>query len=295
MPVSGRLRCGRLSGHPGAVQSGSLRTELTPVAPLHLLMLALSLGGGALLFSMYGQGGGVLYAPVQLLLGVDFELAAARSQFFIVLTALSATLVFRSAKRVDWGLAFALEAAAASGSYFGSLWAGTLPKVWLEVLLACIVLVAAVIMLFEPPPWKVDDEDERFWLWRRRVSGRSYTVNMLIGMPAAAAIGVLGGLTGTAGGFLKIPLLIVVFGMPMDLACGTTAVMVSMTAAAGFMGRISSLAGDWTNALVLGGIVLAAAQIGPRIALRTTPENLQRRFAWVLAVIGAATLARALW
>ena len=256
--------------------------------------MALALGGGALLFSMYGQGGGVLYAPVQLLLGVDFELAAARSQFFIVLTAASATVVFRSAKRVDWGLAFALEGAAASGSYLGSRWAGSIPTLWLEVLLGCIVLVAAGIMLYEPPAWRVDDEDERFWLWRRRVSGRSYTVNMLIGLPAAGAIGLLGGLTGTAGGFLKIPLLIVVFGMPMDLACGTTAVMVSMTAAAGFMGRVSSLSGDWTNTLMLGGVVLVAAQIGPRIALRTAPETLQRRFAWVLAAIGVATLVRAL-
>lgn len=263
--------------------------------PWQLLLLAVSLGGGALLFSTYGQGGGVLYAPAQLLLGVDFELAAARSQFFIVLTAASATLVFRSANRVDWRLAIALEATAGLGSYAGAQLAGGFPTFWLEMLLGSVVLVAAVIMLFEPPPWRTDDEAEHVWLWRRRVSGRSYTANMLIGLPAAGMIGLISGLTGTAGGFLKTPLLIVVFGMPMDLACGTTAVMVMITATAGFFGRISSLSGDWVNTLLLGAVVLAAAQIGPRLALRTAPESLQRRFAWILAAIGSATLIRAIY
>jgi len=258
-------------------------------------MLAVSLGGGAMLFSMYGQGGGVLYAPVQLLLGVEFEQAAARSQLFIVLTASSATLVYRAAKRVDWNLALALEAMAASGAYLGSQGAGLVPNSYLELLLGSIVLVAAVIMLFEPPPWVIDANAKQFWLWRRRVSDRSYTVNMLIGLPGAALIGVLSGLTGTAGGFLKTPLLIVVFGMPIDLACGTTAVMVAMTAAAGFMGRASALQGDWTSSILLGAVVLTGAQIGPRLALRTHPQKLQRQFALVLAAVGSATILRALF
>ncbi len=260
-----------------------------------MIMLAVSLGGGALLFSMYGQGGGVLYAPLQLLMGVEFEQAAARSQLFIVLTATSAMLVYRAAKRVDWKLALALEAMAASGAYLGSQGAGTVPQSWLELLLGCTVLIAASIMLFEPPPWQTDKNATDFWLWRRRVSGRSYTVNMLIGLPGAALIGVLSGLTGTAGGFLKTPLLIVVFGMPIDLACGTTSVMVAATAAAGFMGRASALEGDWTTSLLLGAGVLAGAQIGPRIALKTPPQKLQRQFALVLAAVGSATVLRALF
>ncbi len=232
---------------------------------------------------------------MQLLLGVDFDQAAARSQLFIVLTAVSATLVYRAANRVDWKLALALEAVAAAGAYLGSQVSGMVPRLYLELLLGSTVLVASVIMLFEPPPWQTDEHATEFWLWRRRVSGRSYTANMLIGLPGAALIGLLSGLTGTAGGFLKTPLLIVVFGMPIDLACGTTAVMVAITAAAGFMGRASALQGNWETSLLLGVVVLAGAQIGPRIALRTPPQNLQRQFALVLAAVGSATILRALF
>lgn len=263
--------------------------------PWQFLILTASLGAGALLFSMYGQGGGVLYAPLQLLLGVEFAQAAARSQMLIVLTAASATLAFRASNRVDWKLGIALEAVAGAGSFLGARSGGGLPTIWLELLLGTTVLIAAVIMLYEPPPWRVDDDANAFWLWRRRVSGRSYTANMLIGLPAAGLIGVLSGLTGTAGGFLKTPLLIVVFGMPMDLACGTTALMVTVTAAAGFVGRAGSLQGDWTETIVMGLIVLLAAQIGPRLALKSPPEHLQRRFAWLLAAVGSATLIRALY
>ncbi len=261
----------------------------------HTIILAASLGGGALLFSSYGQGGGVLYAPLQLLMGVEFEQAAARSQLFIVLTAASATMVFRSVRCVDWGLALVLETFAASGAYVGSQLSGLVPSPWLETLLGSTVLVAAAIMLNEPPPWLVPDDAQQLWLWRRRISGRSYTANMLIGLPAVAAIGLLSGLTGTAGGFLKTPLLIVVFAMPIDIACGTTAFMVMLTAAAGFAGRVDALAGDWQASLLLGLVVLAGAQIGPRLALRTKPEKLQRRFALLLGVIGTVTLIRAVW
>ena len=263
--------------------------------PWHTLILTLALGGAALLFSMYGQGGGVAYAPLQLLLGTEFELAAARSQFFIVVTAVSATWVFRRAGKVDWGLAVALESVAAAGSYGGSRFAGSLPATGLQLLLAATVLTAAAIMFLEPPSWNLGAGVERPWLWHRNASGRSYTVNMLIAMPAFAAIGVLSGLTGTAGGFLKTPLLILVFGMPADLACGTTAFMVSVTAAAGFLGRYEALAGTLPVSLGLGVAVLIGAQIGPRLALRGSPEKLQRRFALLLGAFGSATLIKALW
>ncbi|MBI1353965.1 MAG: TSUP family transporter [Acidobacteria bacterium] len=263
--------------------------------PWQTLILTLSLGGGAFLFSMYGQGGGGLYAPVQLLFGTDFQLAAARSQLYIVLTAISATLVYRRAGRIDWGLAAALEVTASVGAFAGSRLAGLFPALWLEILLGVTVLLAAVTMLMEPPTWNFDDNDERLWLWRREVSGRSYTANMLIGLPAAALIGVLSGLTGTAGGFLKTPLLIMVFGMPADLACGTTAFMVSVTAAAGFLGRAEVLAGDLPTSILLGVAVFLGAQIGPRVALRTDPAKLQRWFSLLLGAVGSATLIRALW
>ncbi len=59
----------------------------------------------AVVFSMLGQGGGTLYTPLQVLFGLDFHVAATTSLFLIMITSLSATLVFRKAKKVDWPLA----------------------------------------------------------------------------------------------------------------------------------------------------------------------------------------------
>ena len=73
---------------------------------LKLLSMALILGASALVFSMHGQGGGVLYTPIQVLFGVDFHAAATRSHLFMVVTALSSTIIFGRARRIDWRTAF---------------------------------------------------------------------------------------------------------------------------------------------------------------------------------------------
>ncbi|MEJ2009439.1 MAG: TSUP family transporter [Acidobacteriota bacterium] len=63
----------------------------------------------ASVFSALGQGGGVLYTPVQLFFGIEFHTAATTSLFLIMVMSLSATMVFRKAEMVDRPLAIELE------------------------------------------------------------------------------------------------------------------------------------------------------------------------------------------
>lgn len=90
---------------------------------LKLLSMALILGASALVFSMHGQGGGIFYTPIQVLFGVDFHVAATRSHLFMVVTALSSTIVFGRARRIDWPVAITLESAAGVGAFLGGLYA----------------------------------------------------------------------------------------------------------------------------------------------------------------------------
>ena len=59
----------------------------------------------ASVFSALGVGGGVLYTPVQLFFGIEFHTAASTSLFLIMVTSLSATLVFHRAATIDIQLA----------------------------------------------------------------------------------------------------------------------------------------------------------------------------------------------
>ena len=130
-------------------------------------VLAGILGLGAVGFSMHGQGGGVLYTPLQVLFGVEFHEAVVRSQWFTIVTSLSAVLVFRKARKVDWRLALVLESAGFAGAFVGGYFSRLFPAFALTVLLAALVVGAGFVMLgeFRPP---VDLVKKKPWHWMRR-------------------------------------------------------------------------------------------------------------------------------
>jgi len=60
-------------------------------------------------FSALGQGGGVMYTPIQLFFGIEFHVAAATTLFLVMATSPSSALVFKNAGTVDLPMAIALE------------------------------------------------------------------------------------------------------------------------------------------------------------------------------------------
>ncbi len=257
---------------------------------LRFLLEAAALAVIAVVFSMHGQGGGVLYASLLLWLGAPFHDAAALSQFLIVVTSLSASWVFRSANKVDWAVALTLETAALSGGFIGGAASQLFNERALEAALAVSVFIAGCMMFkdleaSDPPPASK-------WRWYRNLDGRPYSVNIALGMPAALLIGILSGLSGTAGGFLKVPMFILLFRMPSDIALGSTQFMTIFTALGGFAGHLSHRTFVWGRALALGAFVFVGAQIGPRLSFRMGTEGIRKRFGWFLIAVSLVICVR---
>ena len=260
------------------------------------ILLALVLGASAVAFSMQGLGGGVLYTPIQVLFGVDFYEAATRSQLFIIVTSVSSTLIFRKAGKIDWPVALTLEAPAITGGYLGGFYAQRFPEEGLLLVLALLVMMAALSMLRELPPSQAGPANGSNWgVWRRRRGKRAYDVNLLQGLPVFFLIGVFSGLAGVAGGFLKIPVMALLFRMPMDVVLGCSAVMVSLTATGGLFGHLAAGSWDLGPTLLLAVFVAVGAQIGPRLALQAGPKALQQRFGYFLLLVAGAILVLALY
>ncbi len=260
------------------------------------ILLALVLGASAVVFSMQGLGGGVIYTPIQVLFGLDFHEAASRSQLLIIVTSLSSTLIFRKAGKIDWPVALVLEMPAVTGGYLGGFYARRFPAEGLLLVLALMVMMAALSMLRELPPSQAGPVNgSHLGVWRRRHGNRTYDVNLLQGLPVFFLIGVFSGLVGVAGGFLKVPVMALLFRMPMHVVLGCSAFMVSVTATGGLLGHLTVGSWDWGPTLLLGAFVAAGAQIGPRLALQTGPKALQQRFAYFLLLMAAAILVLALY
>jgi uncharacterized membrane protein YfcA len=101
------------------------------------------------------------------------------------------------------------------------------------------------------------------------------------------AIGMLTGLVGIGGGFLFVPALVLLAGVPMRHAVGTSLVVISMNAAAGFTGYLGRVPIPWG---FVGTFVAAASAgvFGGVLLVRVVPERrLQRSFGvFLLAVAG---------
>lgn len=249
----------------------------------------------AVIFSMLGQGGGTLYTPVQVWLGIDFHTAATTSLFLIMTASLSATIVFRKARRIDWPLAIVLESATTLGGFAGGLWSGQFSGAFLSILFAAVVTVAGFFMVkqFEMNH-KCPASRPGFLVWRRLLGEQQFCVNLAIALPVSFFAGLASGMIGVGGGILKVPMMVLLFGVPMEIAVGSSAFMVGMTAAGGFAGHVASGHWDWRTSLILAVAVFIGGQIGSRISVGLDKKKLKKGFGWFLMVIALLMTIKAL-
>lgn len=107
-------------------------------------------------------------------------------------------------------------------------------------------------------------------------------------------VGLVTGLVGAGGGFLVVPALALLGGLPMSVAVGTSLLVIAMKSFAGLAGYLTSVTLDW--GLVLG--VTAAAVVGSLVGARLTahvPEAaLRRGFGYFVLVMGVLVLVQEL-
>ena len=106
--------------------------------------------------------------------------------------------------------------------------------------------------------------------------------------------GLASGMVGVGGGILKVPMMVLLFGIPMDIAVGSSALMVGITAAGGFAGHVTSGHWDWRASLLLAIAVFAGGQIGSRISVGLDKKKLKKGFGWFLLLIALMMFLR-LW
>jgi hypothetical protein len=106
------------------------------------------------------------------------------------------------------------------------------------------------------------------------------------------AVGLLTGLLGVGGGFLIVPALVLLGGVPMQNAVGTSLLIITLNSISGFLGYLGKVTihpGGMLPVLVL---ALGGVLLGLRLAGRITPGRLRRAFAVFLLVVGAAILVQ---
>ncbi len=256
----------------------------------------LSLLIAAFIASLFGQGGGALYTPVQVWFGVDFHTAAATSLFLILVISLSSTLIFRRAHEVDWGMALALEVPTTLGAFAGGMISHFVPDRGLGLLLAALLGGSAWFMVRHPAEsgGSTRAVSSSGWIWQRSTGGNIYRLDLRLAIPVMLALGLVTSMVGIGGGILQVPAMVLLFGVPMAIAVGSSAFMVGVTAVGGLCGHLSVGHFDWHSAVVLAIPVFIGGQIGSRISVRMDQRRLQLWFGVFLFLVAAWTAILAL-
>jgi uncharacterized membrane protein YfcA len=237
-------------------------------------------------FSMFGQGGGAFYVPMLLALSVPMYVAATTSQVLIMVVSLSSMLVFAKARTVDWRLVLLIEPPTNVGAFFGGYLSPYFPAGFAKLCFAGVLLIGAYYM-YRPPKAAVEapSGQDHWWLWHSTGLATPYTINALVLVPIMLLAGFVAGMLGVGGGLLKVPAVVVLGGVPMSIAVGSSSLMIGVTALTGFVGHLLRGHFDLWLTVVLAGGVLIGSQIGPRVAIKTNQSQLKKYFSLLLALI----------
>ena len=117
-------------------------------------------------------------------------------------------------------------------------------------------------------------------------------VQVLVG---ATVVGLLTGFLGVGGGFLVVPVLLVAFSMPLELATGTSLVAITVTSGAALLARTGvATAPDWRPVLALTGAAAVGAVAGTYLGSRTDPRRLTAALTGLVLTVAAFTVIHAL-
>lgn len=254
---------------------------------LSAALIGLSLG-------LIGGGGSILTVPVLVyLLGVEPVAATAYSLFIVGLTSLvgswskykegfvdlKTAAVFGAPSIVAVFLTRALLVPAIPEQLF-TVGSFELTRPLLLMLLFAILMVAAsVSMIRDAKPAAPKTE-----------GGYRYGLILLEG----AVVGTLTGLVGAGGGFLIIPALVLLTGLPMKMAVGTSLLIIAAKSLIGFTGDLGHLAIDWPMLLSVSGIAIAGIFGGNYLSRSIDGSKLKKAFGWFVLVMGIFILAKEL-
>jgi uncharacterized membrane protein YfcA len=108
-------------------------------------------------------------------------------------------------------------------------------------------------------------------------------------------VGGVTGLVGAGGGFLIIPALVLLAGLPMKQAVGTSLLIIALKSLIGFTGDLgSSLEIDYVFMLIFSAFAMVGIIVGSYLTKYIPNEKLKPAFGWFVMVMGVYILAKEL-
>lgn len=238
------------------------------------LSLALVVG---MAMGLLGAGGSILTVPIFVyLLGFEAKQAIAMSLAVVGTTSLVGAVRHGRLGNVNLRIALTFGPIAMLGTHFGArlsvLFSGTEQL----ALFGTVMLVASFFMLRNHHPAPSG----------RRLSAAALALVVL----GALGVGMLTGLAGVGGGFLLVPVFILLLRLPVKQAVGTSLLVITLNAFAGFGSYLTHVDVAWDFIGGFAAIAIAGIWIGTHLLQFSSPHAIKRVFGILLLVMGALVL-----
>ncbi|MGV0714722.1 sulfite exporter TauE/SafE family protein [Mycolicibacterium sp. XJ662] len=246
------------------------------------MALAIGLALGVLL-GLLGGGGSILAVPA-LVYGLGLGINEAIPISLVVVATASAVGVLPKirAGQVRWRMAGIFAAAGIPATVLGSAISRHLPESALLIGFAIVMVVAGTRMLA--------DQDNAGTACEVRAGQVNWRRCLPRSIGASLVVGLLTGLFGVGGGFLIIPALVMVLGVEMSAAIGTSLLIILANSAAGIFSHLHGISVDWSLTAAFVGAATVASLVAGYFGTKIETGRLQRWFAYLVFVVAAYVL-----
>jgi uncharacterized membrane protein YfcA len=236
------------------------------------LLIGIALG-------MLGGGGSILTVPVFVyVMGFEPKDAIAMSLPVVGTTSLVGALGHWRDGNVDRRAVVVFGPLAMLGAVGGARLATLVSGTFQLLLLGTVMLVAGVLMVRDRGPAKGAAP---------RPAGAS---RVAVLAASGLAVGVLTGLVGVGGGFVIVPALVLLAGVPIRHAIGTSLLVISLSTVTALAAYRSQATISWRVVAAFTALAIVGAVVGTQVARRVPARSLRRAFGVLILAIAAFLL-----
>ena len=227
-------------------------------------LIGLSLG-------LLGGGGSILTVPILVyILNMDPKVSIALSLAIVGITSLFGVSNHYRNGNVNFKIALIFAPVAMLGTFFGAKLSQLISGQTQLVLFAIIMLLASIFML----------------KGRKETEEKNVNLNFFLVSIVAICVGVLTGIVGVGGGFLIVPALVLLTGISMKAAVGTSLLIISLNSLSGFLGYLNLIEIPWVFLIKFSSFSVLGVFIGASLVKFVSQSALKRAFAIFLIIMG---------
>ena len=232
---------------------------------------------------LLGSGGSILTVPVlTYLVGQDEKIAIAGSLAIVGTISLVTGIPYARAQLVDFRSVTFFGLPGMAGAFLGAILSSFVPGV-VQLGVFALLMMAAAVFMFRSVPMKPEVEACDPTVFRLGVQGLS--------------VGVVTGFVGVGGGFMIVPALVLLGGLSMRRAIGTSLFIISLNSLTGFLKHLDILHAlgeqlDWRVIGVFSVLGVVGGFVGKAVSVRIPQHRIRRGFAVFLVAISLFIIAK---